>query len=199
MQKDGKFGEETRAAWDLARKEWTEEFGRQTIHSVIGPDIRDVRLEMTDEEISREASSPEEEKKIRRAIDVYQNMCNYRYWRTRAFAEAEPEMAEAHRNFYESKLAYKNQDFATARNLALEGMTGFDKILKRPEYTDLLEENLLCEECLLGWRIWDDIYQITGEKAPDDYPLKWVVELKLPNENLMSEVKKQFDRLFSNR
>ena len=75
-------------------------------------------------------------------------------------------------------------------------MEGFDKLLKRPEYAILAEEELLCEECLLGWKIWDDIYKVAGEKIPDEFPLKWLLELKQGNEQLMASVNKQFRRLF---
>lgn len=199
LQKDGKFGEETRAAWEEARRDWTEGYGRMPIHSVIGPEECMIRLEMTDEDIQLVAGSPEEELKMRRAVDQYQKMSNYRYWRTRAFAEAEPESAEAHRSFYEAKQAFKNQDFIKARTAAFEGMKGFDQIMKRPEYAALIDEDVLVEECLLGWKIWDDIHQISQEKIPEEFPLKWLVQLKSPNEQVMGQVNKQFNRLVGGR
>lgn len=196
LQKDGKFGEETRAAWEQARKDWTEGYGREIFHALIGSEESDIRLEMTDEEIKQIAQTPDDEQRVRKAVDAYQKMTNYRYWRMRAFAEAEPETAEAHRAIFEAKQAYKAQEFDNARNAAYRGMEGFDKLLKSPEYAMLTDEDLLCEECLLAWKIWDDIYQVAGEKIPDDYPLKWLVELKQGNEQLMGNVNKQFKRLF---
>ena len=196
LQKDGKFGEETRAAWEQARKDWTEGYGREIFHALIGSDESDIRLEMTEEEIQQLAPTPDDEIRVRKAVDAYQKMTNYRYWRTRAFAEAEPDTAEAHRNIFDAKTAYKAQEFENARKAALSGMEGFDKLLKRPEYATLTDEDLLIEECLLAWKIWDDIYRVEGVKAPDDFPLKWLLEMKQGNENLMANVNKQFRRLF---
>ena len=196
LQKDGKFGEETRAAWEQARKDWTEVYGRETFHALIGSEESDIRLEMTDDEIKQIAGTPDDEQRVRKAVDAYQKMTNYRYWRMRAFAEAEPETAEAHRAIFEAKQAYKAQEFDNARNAAYRGMEGFDKLLKSPEYEMLTEEDLLCEECLLAWKIWDDIYQVAGEKIPETYPLKWLVEMKQGNEQLMTNVNRQFKRLF---
>ena len=196
LQKDGKFGEETRAAWEQARKDWTEVYGREIYHAQIGVEESDIRLEMTEDEIKQAAGNPDDELRVRRAVDAYQKMTNYRYWRTRAFAEAEQDTAEAHRSIFEAKQAYKAQEFDNARKAALSGMEGFDKLLKRPEYAILTEEELLCEECLLGWKIWDDIYKVAGEKIPDEFPLKWLLELKQGNEQLMASVNKQFRRLF---
>lgn len=196
LQKDGKFGEETRAAWEQARKDWTEVYGREIFHAIIGTEETDIQLEMTDEEIKqRSGDNPDDEVRLRRAVDAYQKMTNYRYWRTRAFAEAEPETAEAHRSLFEAKQAYRNQEFDKARDAAFAGMEGFDKILKRPEYSSLTDEDLLIEECLLGWKIWDDIYRIKVEPIPDTFPLKWLLEMKQGNEQLMLTVDKQFRRL----
>jgi hypothetical protein len=196
LQKDGKFGEETRAAWEQARKEWTEQYGREVFHALIGPDESDIRMEMTEDEIKDLAKTPEDELRVRKAVDAYQKMTNYRYWRMRAFAEAEQETAEAHRRLFEAKQAYKKSELANARDLAFKGMEEFDKILKRTEYADLVEEELLCEECLMGWKIWEDVQQVAGEKIPDEYPLKWLVQLKQGNEQIMGNVNKQFKRIF---
>lgn len=196
LQKDGKFGEETRAAWEQARKDWTEGYGREIFHAVIGSEETDIQLEMTDEEIQQRAgNNPDDEVRLRRAVDAYQKMTNYRYWRTRAFAEAEPETAEAHRSLFEAKQAYRNQEFDKSREAAFAGMDGFDKILKRPEYSSLTDEDVLIEECLLGWKIWDDIYRIKVEPIPENFPLKWLLEMKQGNESLMQNVEKQFRRL----
>ena len=197
MQKDGRFGEATRAAWEQARKDWIEGFGRKQIHADMGPtDKSEIMLEMTDEEIARIASTEEEQIRVRRAVDQYQKMTNYRYWRMRAFAEAEPETAEAHRSLFEAKQAYKAVEFNKAEAAAFKGMEGFDKLLKQDEYKLLTDEEMLCEECLLGWKIWDDIHQVSGKKMPADFPLKWLVEMKYGNEQLMGNVNKQFRRLF---
>lgn len=196
LQKDGKFGEETRTAWEIARQDWTEKYGREIFHATIGSDESDIRMEMTQDDIDQVAKTPDDQVRVRRAVDQYQKMVNYRYWRMRAYAEAEQETAEAHRSFYDAKQFFKAQKFDEARAAAYAAMEGFDKLLKQPAYKDLVEEDLLCEECVLGWKIWDDIYQIHQEKVPEEYPLKWLVQIKQQNPQLMENVNKQFKRLF---
>ena len=153
-----------------------------------------IHQEMTLEDIKQAATSPEEENKMRAAVDAYQKMANYLYWRTRAFAEAEPETAEAHRSFFEAKTAFRNQDFIKARTAAFEGMKGFDDIMKRPEYESLVDEELMCEECLLGWKIWDDIHQISKEKVPE-IPAEMARPTEIQQRNDHGQVNKQFNRL----
>lgn len=195
LQKLGRFGEETRAAWAQARQEWTDNYGRVAFHAVIGPDESDIRLEMTDEDIKQEAKTPDDEHRIRRAVDQYQKMVNYRYWRMRGYAESETDMAEAHRHFYEAKQAFKSQDFEKARASAFAAMEGMDKILRQEAYRSLADEDQLAEEILLGWKIWDDIFQLAQEKVPDDYPLKWFVDNLLKVQPLVDKINKQFTRL----
>ena len=72
LQTDGKFGEETRAAWDLARQDWTDRFGHEQLHSVIGTEESLIHLEMTEDDIQQAAKSPEDEIRLRRAVDAYQ-------------------------------------------------------------------------------------------------------------------------------
>lgn len=195
LQKDGKFGEETRASWEQAQREWTQGYGREIFHAVIGTEESDIRLEMTEEDIKQEAKTPDDELRIKKAVDQYQKMVNYRYWRMRGFAEAEPDMAEAHRSFYESKQAFKAQDFDKSRALAFSAMQGFDKMLRTPAYTALTEEVTLIEECMLGWKIWEDIHNLYQEKLPEEYPMKYLVDAALTNQGIMEEVNKQFRRI----
>lgn len=195
LQKLGRFGEETRAAWAQARQEWTDNYGREVFHAIIGSEESNIRLEMTPEDIKQEAKTPDDEPRIRRAVDQYQKMVNYRYWRMRGYAEAETDMAEAHRNFYEAKQAFKSQRFEEARSSAFAGLEGMDKILKQDAYKSLAEEDQLAEEILLGWKIWDDIHQLAQEKVPEDYPLKWFIDHVLQINPLVDKINKQFTRL----
>lgn len=199
LQKDGKFGEETRAAWELARQDWTDRYGQEEFLAVIGTERSVIHMEMTEEDVKRAAQTPDDEIRIRHAVDQYQKMVNYRYWRTRAYAEAEPETAEAHRSVFEAKKFYKNQEFPKARDAALKAMQGFEDVMKRPEYKDLENEENIVEECILAWKVWDDVYQLMQEKVPDEYPLKWLVQKKESDQHMMQEINKQFRKLLDNR
>ena len=74
-------------------------------------------------------------------------------------------------------------------------MTNFDKLFKQKEFAILTDEDQLCEECLMGWKIWDDIHQLAQEKVPDDYPLKWLIDQLKQSESFMKKVNRQFTRL----
>ena len=200
LQKDGNFGEPTREAWDLARLDWTQKFGKETVHAIMHGNVEsEIYLEMTPEELEQTYTAPEDRMRIKEAVDQYQKIVNYRYWRMRAYAEAEHEMAEAHRSFFEAKQFFKNVEFDKAEAAAFSGMQAFDKIFKQEEYQGLVDEDTLTEECLLGWRIWSDIHQIEQRKIPEQFPLDWLVIQKQNNKTMIDQVEKEFNRIFSER
>ncbi len=200
LHKDGKFGEETREAWHLALADWTGKFGQEIFNVPVGPlgtDVKfDIRLEMTLDDIKKEVSSPDDAVRVAKVVEQYRKMVNYYYWRTRGNCEAERKTSEAHRNFYDANQAYKKQELEKAREFAFAGMKGFDEILKQPQFSDLKSEETLVEECMLGIMVWEDIHRVSGEKVPDDYPLKWLVTEHQENKSLIQNVQRSFKRLF---
>ena len=200
LHKDGKFGEETQIAWQEALSDWTTKYGQEVFSVPIG-DLGsglkfDIRMEMTKDEIKREVASPDDVIHVVDIVEKYRKMVNYYYWRTRGRCEAEQLTSESHRNFYMANQAYKNQDFIKARDFAFAGMKGFDDILKRPEFMDLRSEETLVEECLLGVTVWKDIYRLSQEEPPADYPLKWLVSEYQGNDQLNKAVMKTFKRMY---
>ena len=200
LQKDGKFGDETRLAWQESLSDWTTQYG-QEVFSVpvgdLGSGVKfDIRMEMTREEIKREVSNPDDVVLMLDIVERYRKMVNYYYWRTRANCEAEQSTSEAHRNFYAANQAYKNQEFEKARGFAFAGMKSFDEILKKPEFSDLRNEESLVEECLLAVVVWKSIYLLAEESPPADYPLKWLEIEYQGNDQLNRTVRRNFKRMY---
>lgn len=196
LQKEGQFGETTRQAWADALREWKETYGQEEFIVPVnmeGTQLVTLRLEMTEDEIKQVTRSEDEFALLRRMVMQYQNMTNYRYWRTRGFCEAEPETAQAHKDFYEAGEEYQKQNLRQSQALAESCLKGFDDILKRTEYVELQEEDLLVEECLMALMLYENIHRLNGEPMPEEYPLKWLAEKK---SGLRPEVEKRFERRF---
>jgi len=193
LQKDGQFGEITREAWANALDSWINKFGREELFSVFGANAIPVKfvLEANEEEIAAMASTPEQEAMIRNAIDSFQKIVNYRYWRTRGMAEAEPETAQAHREFFEAGEAYKQQKWRDALPLVESAMKGFESMLAR--YPDLRIEDNTIEEAMLAVLMWNNIYKLEilgeGESLPQEFPLRTLWQ---ENQGRMPEIEREF-------
>ncbi len=196
LQKDGKFGEETREAWQLALNDWTQKYGKETFHVSMGDEQFDIQLEMNREDIKAFVKSPDDAVKLTRAVESYRRMVNYYYWRMRGNAEADRETSEAHRDLYEANQFYRKQELEKARASALSGMTTMDAVLHKKGYEELKDEDTLVEECLLGIMVWEDTHRISSERVPDEFPLKWLKQERLGNESTMQNVSRAFKRLF---
>ncbi len=198
LQKDGKFGEETREEWQEALNDWTQKYGREYFKVPVGAgdDFVDIQMEMDREDIKAAAKSPDDVVKIARAVEQYRRMVNYYYWRTRGTCEADRETSEAHRDFYEATQFYRKQELEKAKASAFAGMQKFESILRKPGYEDLKDEDTLVEECLLGVMVWEDIHRISSESLPAEFPLKWLMQGRLENQSTMQNVTRSFKRLF---
>ena len=196
LQKDGKFGEETREEWQEALNDWTQKYGREVFRVPVGEELLDIHMEMDRDEIKASAKSPDDVVKIARAVESYRRMVNYYYWRTRGTCEADTDTAEAHRDFYEATQAYRIQEFEKSIPAAFSGMQKFEAILKKKGYEDLKDEDTLVEECLLGVMVWEDSYRLRGETVPEEFPLKWLWQLRQENPSTMQNVARSFKRIF---
>jgi len=168
--REGSFGETSREAWDQAFQDWTA-FGMEPIPIAVN-DIRlDIRLEMRDEgdyaELAEKTGLPVE--LLKNEVSNYQNMNNYRYWRTRALAEREKNTVDAHRLLYEGEQKFNSGEFETAEKLLLEGMRKYEAMLK--EYPVFLNDDITIENGLIAVLIYRDVRQILG--LPQEiHPLK---------------------------
>ena len=203
LQKDGKFGEESRVAWEDALDDWTKKYGQEVLTvplSEVGTNVKfDIRMEMSLDDIKKEVPSEDDVVRVARVVEQYRKMVNYYYWRTRGNCEAERNTSEAHRNLYEANQFYKRQELQKASEAALAGLKGFEEILKTPEYEELRSEDTLAEECLLGIMVWKDILTIRGERIPEDFPLNWLEAGYASNTQIQTSVKRAFKRLLNER
>ena len=196
LHKDGKFGEETREAWQEALNDWTQKYGKKFFEVPIGDEFFKIQMEMDREDIKAFAKSPDDVVKIAQEVEKYRRMVNYYYWRTRGNCEADRETAEAHRELYEANQFYRKQELESAKASAFSGMQKFESIMRKPEYTDLKDEDTLVEECLLGVMVWEDIHRISSERVPDEFPLKWLKQERAGNPSTSQNVTRSFKRLF---
>jgi hypothetical protein len=196
LQKEGKFGEETREAWQQALFDWTQKYGKEVFHVAMADGEFDIQLEMTRDDIKAFVKSPDDAVKLTRAVESYRRMVNYYYWRMRGNAEADPETAEAHRDLYEATQFYRKQELESARASALKGITMMEQVMRKKGYEELKDEDTLAEECLLGVMVWEDTYRISNERIPEEHPLKWLKQDRAGNESTTQNVGRAFKRLF---
>jgi len=185
LQQEGLFDEVTRHAWEVGFNEWTTIYGMEEFDSPGGM----LHMEVTPDEAARMEKGTKEDRELLRWVARYQDMTNYRYWRTRALAELDKNTVEAHRELYEGERAYLRGDFTASRDLLEKGMAKFDTMLKR--YPDLLTDDPTIEEGLLGQLNWRAVLLLEDEPVPASYPLK---ELWDASQNRLPSVEEEFKR-----
>lgn len=177
LQRDGIFGEKTRLAWQQSFEEWTKDYGQY--HFVV-PELkgRELWFSMSDEEIadaSRGADGQvdeELEESLRKWLNQYQNIGNFRYWRARARCESESDTAKAHEIGYNAIKEYRAGNFRTARDLCFQAMGLFQNMLDL--YPDLvLTDDQFGEEAISLVIVWKRCYQFIpdGGVPPEEFPL----------------------------
>lgn len=172
LQKDGIFDEVTRVAWEDAFTEWTTIYGVKYYPSPAGIDVK---LEVSEAELAKireEDKDRPPEKNVENWISRFQDMTNYRFWRTRAKAESEPSMADAHRDLYEGEKLVKAADYNQARQKLWNGMTRLEQMIDK--YPDLSYDDSTIEEGMLGQLFWRDCLEIADEQPQEGegYPLQ---------------------------
>lgn len=173
-QREGKFDEKTRAAWEDSFNKWTQEFGKHVFGTKDGIFYS---MEMSNEEMEQKAAESNITlSNYKNLILTNQNHIQYSYWRTRADAEKYEETKEAHKNIYEGKEAFQEADMETAKAKLYKGMEQFEKLLnKYPTFrTDdtMMSEGL---EAVLYWNyIWDTHSQ--ARNKPAKYPMQDIWE-----------------------
>jgi hypothetical protein len=190
-QEDGKFDDETREAWAEALSDWTVKYGQEPFTIPWEEGQVDIRMEMTPEEIRQATTSDAAAAQLARAVDAYQKMTNYRYWRTRGLSEAEQVTSDAHREFYLAGEEYKQQNLNAALKLVSSSMEKFEQVLKK--YPELRDEDRMVEECMLAIMLYENIHRLNGERLPDEFPLKTLAEEK---GGLREQIEDQFKRRF---
>ncbi len=166
----------SRQEWAEGFRQWTEQFGREEFQ-VVGSQKKVIfRLESDEDDVRELAERQKDlgvtEQEIRAAIDSYQKMVNYNYWRTRAQAEADESTgtSEAHRLVYEGELKLRSGNPEEARDMLVRGMAMFAHLIE--EYPDLKDEDLTVEEAVWCVLLWTKTLELLGEQIPATFPLK---------------------------
>ena len=132
---------------------------------------------------------------IRRMVRSFQNVVNYRYWRTRTLSESEPRTAEAHQKLFEGEDLFKQNELTRARTMLVEGLERLDEVLAR--YEDLITEDLTVEEALWALLLVKKIDELRERAPADDLPLSglWNRHLKDKVPTLQFDFNRRFGGL----
>ncbi|MFM9964692.1 MAG: hypothetical protein ACKV2Q_26095 [Planctomycetaceae bacterium] len=179
LHREGQFDETTRKAWEDSYHEWVEVFGK-------------MRFQTGDCEIFLEASASEKDMEqllaasgvtrpiLEKEINLYQNVSNYRYWRTKAHSEKLPNTAAVHRDLYQGEQLFKRNELEAAKELLESGLARYKVLLD--SYQDLSVDDAAIEEGLWAIMIWQKIYQLKNQVQPPDeeIPLRslWEKEIQ---------------------
>ncbi len=185
-----KLKEQTRQAWVLGLDDWTKRYGQELFSVEYLPGIViQMRMEMSEEELQGLGKTPEGIDQLRRAVDSYQKMNNYRYWRTRALCESETNTAEAHWALFAAGEEYRKQNTAEALKFSEQSMALFETTLEK--FPELRDEDNFVEEALKSVLIWNYVYRLIGDKPPENYPLKSLWEAK---QQFVPEIERRMER-----
>ena len=175
LQKEGKFEERTRLAWELGFEDWTQKFGQEIFNSPGGR----VQFEVTAKDVEALANEDEISPEVKRFwIDSYRNRCNYRYWRTLAQAEKEKLTNRAHRNIYEAKQLFRageNSPRGENGELPPESleqlMTGLKELQEvYTRYPTLVQEDIAVEDIMMSLMYMFAIHKLNATSPPSDFP-----------------------------
>jgi hypothetical protein len=181
--------EQTREAWKIGFEDWTQKFGQEMFKVYyINQDV-EFKLEMTEDEIKDLGKTPEKIDVLKRAVNQYQNITNYRYWRTRALSEAEPDTAEAHWQLFAAIEEMKKQNLDKAQAAAEQSMKLFEKVLEK--FPMLGDQDDFVEEGATAVMVWQNAQKLNDIKPPEDFPLKELYEKAQPR---WQEYKDRLDR-----
>ena len=207
LQREGKFGEATREAWQRAFDSWTGEYGQEEYDceplieiSGAEPPQGILKLECTAadyDQLSESNKVPREAQKY--WTDRYQKVSHYIYWRIRCLAEKEQLMVEAHRDLYDGrKLFREGATNATGENgdepsPSLKKITsGLEKLaVVFKQYPTFQYEDSSLDEAMLGLYYFRRIHELNDKEIPANYPLKDMWE---ENQEMLMDVRMEFAR-----
>ena len=166
LNREGFYGDIAMTAWETGRDEWIGQYGQEefTAQECL------VKLESTEEDYRRLARKSGVGPSVVRATTLrYQNIVNYRYWRTRSRSESKPETAEAHRKLYEGEKKFEEYKLSEARTLLITGLTQFEVVLQ--QFEDLRAEDLVVEEALWALMLVKKVDDLLERSPAVDLPL----------------------------
>ena len=191
LQRHDLFDEVTQVAWAEDFRDWPQNYGRMEFESPGGT----VVLESTEDDIQRLAKKDNVDIDTKRHWTArYQDTTNYRYWRTRALAESEPDTVAGHRELFQGKTLFKEGKLDEAEVVLYSGMEKWQRLLQR--YPELTIEDETVEIGLSAILLWQYIHQLKGEPLPETFPLQG---LWLAHQNRLPEIQNMFNQEFGIR
>lgn len=169
LQREGQFDETTRKAWNDAYRDWVEDFGHMRFKTTDNP----IFMEMSASEAAMDEivkASGKDRKVIERELDLYHNVTNYRFWRTKAHAEMQQNTTRMHSDLFEGEDLFKKGDIDAAQEVLESGLERFKIMITN--YTDLASDDITLEEGLWAVMLWQKIYQLKNQVQPEEFPLK---------------------------
>lgn len=216
MQKEGRFDDTTRLAWEQAHDDWVNGFGREEFVTTSGRNDMKARYSFEDwfstspefpngntEEMRVKArenypdmSETDAMMEQRFLTEIPMKTVNYAYWRQLTMTEKDEKMLSAHRFIYNGKQLFKegktsprgeNGDEPSLAQTELEsGMKLFDEMFKA--MPELADDSLI-EEALVATQYWKYIHRLNGEDPPDKFPL---YEIWNDHQSIHEMIKRKF-------
>jgi len=192
-QREGNFGEKTRVAWEIAYRDWTEQFGQEEFYSPGGV----IRLDADEQTIQSLAKADNVDPNVkRRWIESYGKTCNYQYWKTLTSAESKKDTRDAHQLIFKGKLAFRegrtnrrgdNGELPSeSQELLEQGLAKLQPVMQN--YPSLLNEDNTIELVMLAIRYWFEIHHLNNQPPPENFPFQelWTLhENRIPNIDLL--------------
>ena len=190
LQREGQFDETTRKAWEDAYHDWVEDFGHMRFKTTDYP----IFMEASASESAMEqltAASGKDRGTIERELDLYQNVSNYRFWRTKAHAEMQLNTTRMHSDLFVGEDLFKKGDIDAAKEVLESGLERFRVMLET--YKELGSDDITLEEGLWGIMLWQKIYQLKNQVQPEEFPLKGMWEKEI---NRVPNLQQDFNRKY---
>jgi hypothetical protein len=106
------------------------------------------------------------------SINSYREMVNFDYWRRRAQYEQTEEALAARKAIYEADRAFEQADLTAAKAAYDEGFAQWRKLLDRPDFADLQNENELGQELVQAVERYQGLLEKRDERIADDFVLR---------------------------
>lgn len=217
LQREGRFDDTTKLAWEEASDDWIQGFGREeffatgrtdkkarfTLESWFSnsdevPDGQTEEMMVMARENFPDMSETDALLEQQYLIELPLKTVNYKYWRQLTLTEKDEKMVAAHRHIYRGKQLFmegktsprgENGDEPSEAQVELEkGMKLFDEVFK--SQPDLADDSLI-EEALVATQYWRYIHELNGVDPPDKF---YLYEIWVDHQQIHEMIKRKFDR-----
>ncbi len=175
LQREGRFGDRTAAAWEEAYRDWTQRyrngdpgFGQELIEQSPAGKIRLAATKEDLEALSREDGYTVDEKQT--WVDRYQKMTNYNYWLARADAERSGVTDQAHQEIFAGEELIRRSQLVRGLAVLQSGMAKLEQVIDK--YGALQDDESTIEEALMAVLYFEYAHNLLDRRIPEEFPLK---------------------------